>query len=57
MWLTCDGIAAQEKPDRRIRLSGVRAQCARSVAEDRLQTRKDRGKIQVGLCARTEVAT
>src|SRR5260370_28180519 len=29
---------------------------ARSVPEDRLQTGKDRGKIQVGLYARTDVA-
>jgi hypothetical protein len=56
MWLTCDDITAQEKtrsPDKGFACPA----CARSVTEDRLQTRKDRGKIQVGLCARTEVAT
>src|SRR4030088_2936538 len=56
--------------DKRLRLSGDRAElsiwpmifhplkihAARSLTEDRLQIRKDLGKIQVGLCARTEVS-
>ena len=36
--------------------SGLVSRGPRSLTEDRLQIGKDLGKIQVGLCARTEVA-